>query len=116
VKLRLSDADRERLGCPEWLDFDLTNMSVDEGIALEVAGGDYTRFFGGGAETARTRVWVALHRAGITVTPYESLTFNLAALEMDGPVGKARSARAGRSTSSTSATSSRPSPRKRSAN
>ena len=115
MKIRLSAPDRERLGCPEWLDFDLMNLSVEEAEALEEAGGDYRDFFAVGIRAIRSRVWVALHRAGVTVTPYGSLTFNLV-FETDGELGKAPSARAGRTTSSTSATSSRPSPRKRSAN
>ena len=117
MKLRLSAVDRERLGCPEWLDYDQDHLSLDDAEALEEAGGSYHEFFAPGAKAARARVWVALHRAGVTVTPYKSLTFDLVQMQFDGPVpGKAPSANGGPSTSSTSATSSRRSPRKPSKN
>lgn len=111
MKIRLSAPDRERLGCPEWLDFDLASLSFDEAQALEDAGGKYRDFFDEGLVAVRARVWVALHRAGVTVTPYGSLTFNLV-FEYDGAPGKAPSAKGGRTTKSTSATSSRRSSRR----
>jgi hypothetical protein len=111
VKIRLSDPDRERLGCPEWLDYDPNFLSVDDAEALEVAGGKYQDFIQRGPAGDRVRVWVALHRAGVTVTPFGALTFNLLGWQVQGDeLGKAPSARSGsttRSTSSKRATRSR---------
>lgn len=35
IHLRLSDADRERLGCPEWLDIDPYSVTAREAAALQ---------------------------------------------------------------------------------
>jgi hypothetical protein len=99
------------LGCPEWLDFDLNHLSVEEAEALEAAGGKYQDFIDRGPSGDRVRVWVALHRSGISVTPFASLTFNLLGWQVqDENLGKAPSTRSGsttRSTSSKRATRSR---------
>lgn len=113
MRIRLSDPDRERLGCPEWLDFDVDHLSLEDAEALEAAGGDYQKYFGSGPSAVRVRVWVALHRAGVTVTPIEALTVNLMGMLFEGVTpGKAPSANGGKPTRSTSGTSSRPSRRR----
>lgn len=35
VRVRLSDKDRERYGCPEWLEFDPYAVSIQEAIVLQ---------------------------------------------------------------------------------
>jgi hypothetical protein len=108
VKIRLSDPDRERLGCPEWLDVALA-LDVADAEALEAAGGDWTLYPAGGPSSMRVRTWVALHRAGVTVTPFNALHFDLLNLIVDEqpPVGKAPSARSGSGTRSRSPASAR---------
>lgn len=106
MKIRLSDPDRERLGCPEWLDISYS-LDVREAEALEKAGGDYTLYTAAGPGATRTRIWVGLHRAGVTV-PFDELHFDLLGLTVeDVPVGKARSARGGSGTRSKSPASAR---------
>ena len=115
MKIRLSDPDQQRLGCPEWLDV-ANELDVADAEALESAGGDWRIYANAGPAAMRVRTWVALHRAGVTVTPFESLHFDVLNIQADAPSpGKAPSAKGGASTSSTSATSSRRSPRRRSA-
>lgn len=38
LQIRLSDADRERYGCEEWLDADAASVSVREAMALQPLG------------------------------------------------------------------------------
>lgn len=96
--IRLGDADREKLGCAEWLDLDLTNLSTDEGEQIELAGGDFGDFFRSGVVGLKTRVWVALHRAGCAPPKLADLSFNLAAVDIESGPGKAPSARSAKST------------------
>lgn len=117
MKIRLGEADRERLGAPEWLDVDLTHLSTEEAEALEAASGaDYTVVAGSGVAGMRAKVWLGLHRAGLEAE-WDKVRFDLAALDVARPGGggKARSGPGDATTPSTSATSSRRSPRRRSA-
>lgn len=107
MKIRLSDPDRERLGCPEWLDV-ARSLDVAEAEALEAAGGDWALYTDRGPAALRTRVWVGLHRAGIMVAPVGELHFDVLNLQAeDAPVGKARSATSGSGTRSKSPVSTR---------
>lgn len=86
MRIRLGDEDRERLGCPEWMEADLDHVSVSEAEALDAAGGDWTDLGERGARAMKSRVWLALHRAGVTVT-FDDLEFNVMAAR--GEAGKA---------------------------
>lgn len=107
MRIRLSDEDRERLGCPEWLEVDLDRYSVAEAQKAEEAGLPAGAYLGSGFLTLLSRIWIGLFRAG--VTPPASVAdmefINLAGLlvENESP-GKAPSARSGARTRSTSAT------------
>jgi len=118
--LRFSDADRERFGIPEWVELDAASVTLGEAEALEEAGGDWTTLFDKGMKATRTRLWLALHRAGYTASTAELMAINIVGLEsraeLPGKAGAepAPSAPAESPTSQTSATSTRRSPRKRS--
>lgn len=96
TELRLSDADRERLGVAEWLDYDMTNLSMVEAETLQEQFGvepeDRLDWFRGQPvlkdgepvldeddEPVRKRsmkvyrfiVWCALRRAGVKADPLE---------------------------------------------
>jgi len=93
VKFRLSDADRERLGCPDELDVSTDVLPVHEAEALEEATGlaysdamdlfvprqvqvdERTVRYSWKPKGVRLLVWLGLHRAGITV-PFDELTFD----------------------------------------
>jgi len=114
MKIRLGDADRERLGCPEWMELDLTTMSVAEAEALEASGGDWTVIHDSGAKAMKTRIWLALHRSGVTV-PFSELTFDVIAAKAQDDSGKAEGSDNDElPTPPTSASSTPRSPRKRS--
>lgn len=82
MQIRLSDADRERLGAPEFLDGDIKTLPVREAVALEEATGmswadaeeamrprfredDAGRWVSWGPTGFQLRIWLGLHRAGI---------------------------------------------------
>jgi hypothetical protein len=91
MRIRLTDADRERLGCPEWLECDVRSMTLTEATWLADQGISPFRFGRGrGVPTLDARgepvltddgeplefghpdmwrdmVWLGLHRAGIDV-------------------------------------------------
>jgi hypothetical protein len=93
VKFRLSDADRERLGCPDELDVSVDVLPVREAEALEEATGipyadamdlfvprvvrvdDKTLRYSWKPKGVRLLVWLGLYRADITV-PFDELTFD----------------------------------------
>jgi len=108
VRLKLSDEDRERLGAPEWIEYDPTRLMLDEAIAIQ----DHTGYgpdelgdalrgtpvvrhgepvMGPGGRQRMRRdlrawqsvVWVALHRAGVQVA-LPDLTFDLIGLDVGG--------------------------------
>lgn len=107
ARIRLSDEDRERIGCDEWIEADTSRLSVSEAEQLEVAGGSYLDFLGSGAKAAQARVWVALMRIGLAPAKVSDLELNLAQLGAERSPGKAPSASAAAATSSTSARSGR---------
>jgi hypothetical protein len=39
MRIRLSEADRKRLGCPEWLDVQLTSITAREAATIQRLGG-----------------------------------------------------------------------------
>jgi hypothetical protein len=112
--IRLGDVDRERFGCPEWLDVPET-LPVRDAEALEEAGGKYLDWFR--RDTAKgfqSLVWLALHRAGITKKLDELADLDLGAILIQGTeTGKASGSGSG-TTPRTSASSTRPSRRTRS--
>jgi len=118
--LRFTDADRERFGIPEWVELDATSVTLGEAEALEEAGGDWATLFDSGMKATRTRLWLALRRAGYTASPEDLASINIVGLESRPALpGKedaepAPSASAESPTSPTSATSTRRTPRKRS--
>lgn len=84
MKIRLSEAERERLSAPEVLDADIQVLPVREAIALEAASGmawadaeklmlpavrnDETGTWASyGPAGFKLRVWLGLHRAGVEV-------------------------------------------------
>ena len=82
MRIRLCDADRERFGCGEWLDFDLDAVTNGEAVTLQAAFGfsylqDLADAFNaqfqpepGGGRRRRdydawdSVVWIALRQAG----------------------------------------------------
>lgn len=78
----LSESDRARLGCPEWLEVDLEDLPIGDCIDLESTGGDWSSVIDGGAKGVKGRVWLALRRAGVDV-PYSELTFNITGLRVE---------------------------------
>jgi hypothetical protein len=97
ARIRLGDADRERLGCPEWLEHDPAQLRQVEAEALQdvwgVAPGDYTRWRLGllgqpegtppnpPARALRFGIWQALRRSGVKVDLTE-LDFDLMDIEI----------------------------------
>jgi hypothetical protein len=88
--IRLGDADRERWGCPEWLEFP-ASLPVRDAKALQAAGGKYLDYFNRDEPAGwQVIVWLALHRAGITVKLDELEDLDLAAISIaDVEPGKA---------------------------
>lgn len=71
-RIRLSDADRERYGGPEWLDWDEEHLSVAEAEILQeqlgVAWTGYTSWLReSGVAAIKWCLWVCLRRAGVVV-------------------------------------------------
>jgi hypothetical protein len=106
MQIRLSDEDRVRLNCPEWLTVDLEHYPIELAEAIEAAGGDWTTFLSRGVTSAvRTRVWVGLREAGVEVD-LPTLTFDLVGMETRASdPGKAPSLSDDDSTSTTSSSS-----------
>lgn len=134
MKIRLSDEERDRYGCPEELDCSIDSFPVREAEALEEATGmepfealkammivrephpdDDTKIrWRYTPRGVRLLIWLGLWRAGITV-PFDELDFDYARFsgwrvadkEQVAEEGKDDSSREdGASTPSTSATSS----------
>ena len=86
VRLRLQEADRQRLGCPEFLPIDLGTVTNREAIALQTQGFKTPRLLvkalqasdetEGHFEAWTAFVWLALKRAGIEADPAD-LEFGL---------------------------------------
>lgn len=106
MRIRLSDEDRARLNCPEWLEYTPKQITVTEAAQLEEAGGSVVNYRLGGALGIRDRVWVALHRLGIAPATVADLNdLNLGDIGWEVPEvdeGKAPSASAARRTRSRS--------------
>lgn len=93
MKIRLGDADRERIGCPEWIDIGLNPLTVREAEALEEAVGapyadlvdlmeprqkrvnETTLRLSYNPRGLRLLVWLGLHRAGVAVR-FDELDFD----------------------------------------
>lgn len=110
MRFRLSAEDRERLGGPEWLDFD-ERLSTQEAEKLEAAGADpyalgTLRSSKPTVEALRIVIWLCLTRIGVDVK-FEDVHFDLFALDAEREPGKAPSARSGSRTRGRSAASSR---------
>jgi hypothetical protein len=95
MKLRLSDADRDRYGGDEWLEWDNTRLTVTEAELLQellgVSVGVYrsTWLASGSPTVIRWALWLSLRRSGVTV-PWDDFDPDLlAARYREGPpVGK----------------------------
>lgn len=98
LHIRLSDEDRERLGCPEWLDIDLNSVTAREAAVMQRGfdlDGEKAAFPTPGAWRVALGtppwsfagwvflVWFALRRAGITV-PVAELDFDIDQLTYKG--------------------------------
>lgn len=111
MRISLSEEDRERFGCPEWLVLpDGFTLSALDAEALEVAGADWTLYGSQKVGGVRALVWLGLRRAGIDV-PYADLDFNISRIRYEAP-GKAPSATSGSRTPGPSAARTRASRRK----
>lgn len=88
--IRLEEADRERLGAPEWLPFDSTTVLMTEAEAYEDAGGDVGNFLDRRSiKWWRAMVWVSLHRIGVAIK-VDECDFNLVKVQIeDHQPGKA---------------------------
>lgn len=66
---RFADADREKLGLEqEWIELELGSVTLAEAMALEAAGGDWTKLDDPGPAGFACRAWMALYRAGVKET------------------------------------------------
>lgn len=78
ARLSLCDEDRERLGCPEWIEVDLDSITIDESIEIyDSLGLDPVALIEGWTGNPRSLkavVWLALRRADVQV-PIAELTF-----------------------------------------
>lgn len=79
-QLRLTDADRERYGGPEWLDLDLDCVTIEEAEAIDEAGGDWTDVDTSTAKGTKTRIWLALYRANAKPPAFDEFSFNVIGL------------------------------------
>jgi hypothetical protein len=111
----LSDEDRERLGAPEWIEYDPQNLSANDAATIEVAGGNWRAWPGQSITSLRLAVLLALRKAGKDVT-FDDVDFNILGgrFEAASP-GKAPSAKGSARTRSTSAGTSRTSTSRRKA-
>lgn len=110
LRFRLCEADRERYGGPEWLDFDL-GRAVDLETGLLESVEDATGYTilrtlpealdRGELKAIRAALWLARHIAGIHEPPFSMFTPNLLraesemvpAADADPPVSTNRAAR-----------------------
>lgn len=75
MRLRLQEADRQRLGCPEFLPISLTSLTNKEAIGLKKQGFPTVRLLTkalekpGEYEAWTAFVWLALRRVGINIEP-----------------------------------------------
>lgn len=78
IRLSLSDADRERLGGPEWLDFDTEDVEIGDMIHVQdVCGLDLLELldrFPRDPRALKAAVWFGLKRAGV-VHDFAALSF-----------------------------------------
>ena len=96
-KLRLTDTDRERLGCPEFLPLDLASITNREAIELRRLGWNTPRLFQRALDPGKEEtdegveyvlnyeawtalVWLALRRAGVETDPH-TLEFDVFGFE-----------------------------------
>ena len=97
-KLRLAEADRERLGCPEFLPIEMGTLTNREAIELRKLGFNTPRLFWAALRSQPVKehdevvdavldyeawtayVWLALRRAGVE-TDVHTLEFDLDRLE-----------------------------------
>jgi hypothetical protein len=74
LRYGLSDADRERLGCPEWIEFDSAKITIRQLAEVERVTGMRPASFHQGlteeqpsAEHLWVRMWLALRQAGVEI-------------------------------------------------
>lgn len=114
IKIGLTAEDRERFGCPEWLEF--TSVTTRDAEAFEDAGGMVGWFDEDNRARVswwRSQVWLALRRIGISLK-YDEVHFSLTGVRVETgeTPGKAPSARSGSRTRKSSASSTRASTRR----
>lgn len=98
--IRLSDADRERFGCAEWLELDQNVLSLEEAEQLDDAGIDALRWDRPAeglvddagnprvsARGVRVAVWLALNRNGskVSLAELEAVNFRQIAYRRPEP-------------------------------
>lgn len=82
MRLRLAEADRERLNCPEFLPLSLSSITNREAIVIKRLGFTTPRMLAkalgqtGQYEAWTAAVWLALKRAGVNVD-VDSLEFDV---------------------------------------
>ena len=117
LQLRLADADRERLGCPEFLPV-VTAMTITNREAVELQRMGYPTPVAFGAALDRpdndvdyeawtALVWLALRRAGIESDP-KTLEFSFLGLRLVNDEDVAPKVPEGKATGRGRSTSSRP--------
>jgi hypothetical protein len=124
MRIRLAEADRERLGCPEWLDLTLSSITAREAGTIQRLGGygpdelaDALRgepIIRDGQPVVDDEgqpklrydfdawvavVWLALKRSGVTV-PYNELDFDLE-IEVENPAEEGEVPEGGKESGST---------------
>ena len=85
IRIRLGDADRERLGAPEWVEYDTARMRLGEVRALKQQTGMTPkqlaeRIKDDDYEALGALVWLALVKAAVSV-PFDELDFDFGGLD-----------------------------------
>lgn len=102
-RIRLVDADRERFGCPEWLERVDEVPTIREAMALEAAGGSLADWPKPGVPMTLGNylvwAWMALRRNGVMPPPLDEFDISLG-FDYEDPEspGKAPSAPSTKST------------------
>lgn len=86
IRIRLGDADRERLGAPEWVGYDTARMRLGHVRALKQQANMTPeqlaeRLDDDFHEALAALVWLALLESGVEV-PFAELDFNFGDLDM----------------------------------
>lgn len=96
MRVRLTDDDRERLGCGEWLDIgEFGQLLVEDAVLLEQHGVNWSSCIDSVALSWKMRVWLGLHRDLMTTQTcrdgscatvgFDKLSFNLMGIRVQRP-------------------------------